>query len=136
MPLAEPRSTASQHSTNHALNIARAGLATRHSRSGYNLVGLAGVEPATSRLSGVRSNHLSYKPILGIATRTVGTTAANLRPSRHTCRDAPPKGSLRDNHLSYKPMFQELLPGWPSQGTCERPDSCPLVPFQQTLTDC
>ena len=26
-------------------------------------VGLAGVEPATSRLSGVRSNHLSYKPI-------------------------------------------------------------------------
>ena len=27
-----------------------------------NLVGLAGLEPATSRLSGVRSNHLSYKP--------------------------------------------------------------------------
>ena len=26
------------------------------------LVGLAGLEPATSRLSGVRSNHLSYKP--------------------------------------------------------------------------
>ena len=31
--------------------------------SGRNkLVGLAGLEPATSRLSGVRSNHLSYKP--------------------------------------------------------------------------
>ena len=27
------------------------------------MVGLAGLEPATSRLSGVRSNHLSYKPI-------------------------------------------------------------------------
>ena len=26
------------------------------------MVGLAGLEPATSRLSGVRSNHLSYKP--------------------------------------------------------------------------
>ena len=26
------------------------------------LVGLAGLEPATSRLSGVRSNHLSYRP--------------------------------------------------------------------------
>ena len=28
-----------------------------------NLVGLRGLEPPTSRLSGVRSNHLSYKPM-------------------------------------------------------------------------
>ena len=28
-----------------------------------DLVGLRGLEPPTSRLSGVRSNHLSYKPI-------------------------------------------------------------------------
>ena len=27
-------------------------------------MGLSGLEPPTSRLSGVRSNHLSYKPIL------------------------------------------------------------------------
>ena len=27
------------------------------------VVGLRGLEPPTSRLSGVRSNHLSYKPI-------------------------------------------------------------------------
>ena len=27
------------------------------------MVGLAGLEPATSRLSGVRSNHLSYRPL-------------------------------------------------------------------------
>ena len=26
------------------------------------MVGLPGVEPGTSRLSGARSNHLSYKP--------------------------------------------------------------------------
>ena len=30
----------------------------------YKMVGLNGLEPSTSRLSGVRSNHLSYKPIL------------------------------------------------------------------------
>ncbi len=28
------------------------------------MVGLDGLEPSTSRLSGVRSHHLSYKPIL------------------------------------------------------------------------
>jgi hypothetical protein len=28
-------------------------------------VGLSGLEPPTSRLSGVRSNRLSYKPICG-----------------------------------------------------------------------
>ena len=28
-----------------------------------NMVGLNGLEPSTSRLSGVRSNQLSYKPL-------------------------------------------------------------------------
>jgi hypothetical protein len=32
-------------------------------RSGAGMVGRGGVEPPTSRLSGVRSNHLSYRPI-------------------------------------------------------------------------
>src|SRR5690606_18331831 len=31
--------------------------------TGANLVGLSGLEPPTSPLSGVRSNHLSYKPV-------------------------------------------------------------------------
>ena len=39
----------------------------RKSLSGSGIspvVGLDGLEPSTSRLSGVRSSHLSYKPIL------------------------------------------------------------------------
>lgn len=31
------------------------------------VVGLDGLEPSTSPLSGVRSNHLSYRPVLGFA---------------------------------------------------------------------
>ena len=34
-----------------------------------NLVGLSGLEPPTSRLSGVRSNRLSYKPIWSSAVQ-------------------------------------------------------------------
>ena len=33
----------------------------------YKPMGLSGLEPPTSRLSGVRSNRLSYKPILNLA---------------------------------------------------------------------
>ena len=38
------------------------------------MVGRGGLEPPTSRLSGVRSNHLSYRPILAPrdAARRVG----------------------------------------------------------------
>ena len=32
----------------------------------YSMVGLGGLGPPTSRLSGVRSNHLSYKPVAAI----------------------------------------------------------------------
>ena len=45
------------------------------------MVGLAGLEPATSRLSGVRSNHLSYRPNMfngrGGETRTPGPMVPN-----------------------------------------------------------
>ena len=37
--------------------------ATRHGSFMIHMVGLSGLEPPTSRLSGVRSNLLSYKPI-------------------------------------------------------------------------
>ena len=34
---------------------------------GNEVVGLSGLEPPTSPLSGVRSNHLSYRPIVSVA---------------------------------------------------------------------
>ena len=33
----------------------------------YIVVGLNGLEPSTSRLSGVRSNLLSYKPVMNVS---------------------------------------------------------------------
>jgi hypothetical protein len=41
------------------------------------MVGRGGLEPPTSRLSGVRSNHLSYRPILvepvtGLSSQDIG----------------------------------------------------------------
>jgi hypothetical protein len=36
------------------------------------MVGRGGLEPPTSRLSGVRSNHLSYRPILTGVVRFKG----------------------------------------------------------------
>ena len=40
------------------------------------LVGLDGLEPSTSRLSGVRSNHLSYRPLFSAAFSSTPTASA------------------------------------------------------------
>jgi hypothetical protein len=69
------------------------------------MVGLGGLEPPASPLSGVRSNHLSYRPIRGTST-----------PSQLRC-DWPVGGASRDrtddpllakqvlSQLSYGPVM-------------------------------
>ena len=47
-------------------------------------MGLGGFEPPTSRLSGARSNHLSYKPKIWLSARRTG--GQNLSKN-NTCRD-------------------------------------------------
>jgi hypothetical protein len=52
------------------------------------MVGRARVELATSRLSGVRSNHLSYRPISNLpATKAVGAQEGQLRLPRKIDKD-------------------------------------------------
>ena len=49
--------------------------------SSEKCMGLSGLEPPTSRLSGVRSNRLSYKPLL----LSFSSTIISLRSMRCTC---------------------------------------------------
>ena len=43
------------------------------------MVGPSGLEPPTSRLSGVRSNHLSYEPICGSLVQFLRTFSLTFR---------------------------------------------------------
>ena len=60
--------------------------------SGFEGVGLGGLEPPTSRLSGVRSNHLSYRPGKEVSGSIEPTT-----PKRFKERIAPSKPDSKPN---------------------------------------
>ena len=47
-------------------------------RGNLPLVGLDGLEPSTSRLSGVRSNHLSYKPFSSLSRHWFASSVCQL----------------------------------------------------------
>ena len=68
------------------------------------LVGLSGLEPLTSRLSGVRSNQLSYKP-----KRPVTKFKLRLRLAFIKCHDMPrTKFSLRCRSSSLSTLAMEM----------------------------
>jgi hypothetical protein len=50
-------------------------------------VGLSGLEPLTSRLSGARSNHLSYRPTELHAGRRVEPALSSAQPSSREKRE-------------------------------------------------
>ena len=60
------------------------------------LVGLSGFEPETSRLSGVCSNQLSYKPSVGSVARRHGATWLG-----HATPDDPVSSQDLSNRISY-----------------------------------
>ena len=63
-------------------------------------MGLSGLEPPTSRLSGVRSNQLSYKPIFFFQNK-MGLNGLEPSTSRLS--------GVRSNQLSYNPIFNYNL---------------------------
>ena len=65
------------------------------------LVGLGGLEPPTSRLSGVRSNHLSYRP---------EPLHGEVGGARRIRTDDPLRAKQVLSQLSYSPLCQSNLP--------------------------
>ena len=74
------------------------------------MVGLGGLEPPTSRLSGVRSNHLSYKPMFLIHSREslkrIGIRFSQTCGGDKRDRTADPLLAKQVlSQLSYTPIF-------------------------------
>ena len=67
----------------------------------YPLVGSSGLEPPTSRLSGVRSNHLSYEPICLVR----GFASLAFGGDERDRTDDPLLAKQVLSQLSYTPTF-------------------------------
>ena len=71
------------------------------------MVGSSGLEPPTSRLSGVRSNHLSYEPMLSSLPEVSSLVPLPLKGSGGDERDRTDDPLLAKqvlSQLSYTPM--------------------------------
>ena len=68
------------------------------------MVGLGGLEPPTSRLSGVRSNHLSYKP------KCICSAFSNLGGDKRDRTADPLLAKQVLSQLSYTPILLGEFP--------------------------
>ena len=85
------------------------------------VVGLGGLEPPASPLSGVRSNHLSYRPSLAcLLARWTAATLSRSR-SRTDVRSLVCSGG----HFASEPKSVAKVTGWWSlSGSNRRPPAC------------
>ena len=74
----------------------------------FPLVGSSGLEPPTSRLSGVRSNHLSYEPISGYHRLSVISLSSRGGDEEDRTPD-PLRARQVLSQLSYTPIFSQGL---------------------------
>ena len=76
------------------------------------LVGLGGLEPPTSPLSGVRSNRLSYRPALGCSRQVVGGEARG--PAKPSVKEViQPQVPLRLPCYDFTPVIDHTVGGAP-----------------------
>ena len=76
------------------------------------LVGSSGLEPPTLRLSGVRSNHLSYAPIKHFLSlvRWLGSSSSTPGGDEEDRTPDPLRARQVLSQLSYTPIFENPLP--------------------------
>ena len=69
-------------------------------------MGSSGLEPPTSRLSGVRSNHLSYAPIMILRSSSLSSSLGGDEEDR---TPDPLRARQVLSQLSYTPIYRDLL---------------------------
>ena len=89
-------------------------------------MGLGGLEPPTSRLSGVRSNHLSYRP---------EPLHGEVGGARRIRTDDPLRAKQVLSQLSYSPLCQSNLPAT-RRARYEPPESNPADGLTCILRGC
>ncbi len=94
------------HASDKAFRKSFWGSSPNCSTFSHEMVGLRGLEPPTSRLSGVRSNHLSYKPKCVLAA--VVQLSSSVRPGGDEEDRTPDPLLARQvlSQLSYTPMWK------------------------------
>jgi hypothetical protein len=93
-------------------------------RSAGEVVGLSGLEPLTSRLSGARSNHLSYRPTSCDAWLRVGAgpelSSAELQREERIAHESKwPKGH-RPRNRTHETRLHARVPGDPTRTKCSK----------------